>query len=288
MGRNGAGKSTLLRIIAGTLEATAGTVTTVGRGCGVLELGTGFHADYSGRENICLGGLYLRLSRREIDAGCRSNRVQRARRIHRPAVPPLFERHAGPSRSQCVATCVDPDILMIDEALSVRDPRFQLKSFDRIRNFRRRGETILVVSRSINQLVSVSDRALLLDRGRVVMDGEPNAVGSAYYEHGASPGTLGARRYGGAASRFVSASAGIGISVRGPRAVHAQIPSLGLGRCLHWDETLYFATSDNSPPTTNGRKYTLLVPAPAAAKRLERVDAISIQPEAKPLCAEPR
>src|SRR5207253_4705239 len=114
-----------------------------------------------------------------------------------------------------VATCVDPDILIIDEALSVGDARFQLKSFDRMREFKRRGKAVLVVSHSINQLVSICDRAILLDRGRLLMDGDPNAVGNAYHEllfgppgSGASVNTAVAptdreHRYGDGAAKII-------------------------------------------------------------------------------------
>jgi lipopolysaccharide transport system ATP-binding protein len=182
MGRNGAGKSTLLRIIAGTLDATAGSVTTLGRVAAILELGTGFHADYSGRENIYLGGLCLGLGRREIDA--RIAEVIAFAELEAFIDQPFRTYSSGMQARLAfgVATCVDPDILIIDEALAVGDARFQLKSFDRIREFKRRGKTIVLVSHSINQLVSICDRAILLDHGQLLMDGDPNAVGNAYHE----------------------------------------------------------------------------------------------------------
>ena len=171
-----------MRLIAGTLDATAGTVTTSGRIAAILELGTGFHPDYSGRENIYLGGLCLGLQVKEIDA--RVAEVIEFSELEEFIDQPFRTYSSGMQARLAfsVATCVDPDILIIDEALSVGDARFQLKSFDRMREFKRRGKSIIVVSHSINQLVSICDRAILLERGRVLMDGNPNTVGNAYHE----------------------------------------------------------------------------------------------------------
>ncbi|MCZ8035995.1 MAG: ABC transporter ATP-binding protein [Novosphingobium sp.] len=182
MGRNGAGKSTLLRIVAGTLDATSGSVETYGRISAILELGTGFHPEYTGRENVFLGCLCLGLKRREITERF-DDIVSFAELwdfIDRP-----FRTYSSGMQARltfAVATCVDPDILIVDEALGVGDARFQLKSFARIRDFKRRGKSILLVSHNMNQLVSVCDHAVLLDAGRVIDQGDPNLVAKRYHE----------------------------------------------------------------------------------------------------------
>lgn len=183
LGRNGAGKSTLLRLIAGTLEATSGAVETGGgRVAAILELGTGFHPEYSGRDNVLLGGLCLGLTRQEVAA--RLDEIVDFAELE-DVIDQPFRTYSSGMQARltfAVATSVDADILIIDEALSVGDARFSLKSFDRIQAFRRQGKAILLVSHDINTVNSFCDQALLLEHGRLIASGEPKAVGHQYHQ----------------------------------------------------------------------------------------------------------
>lgn len=182
LGRNGAGKSTLLRIIAGTLDSSAGTVDVDGRIAAILELGTGFHPEYSGRENVYLGGMCLGLSRTEIKS--KFDEIVAFAELEDFIEQPFRTYSSGMQArlTFSVATSVDPDILIVDEALSVGDARFALKSFDRIRQFARANKSILFVSHDINQVMTFCDEAILLEHGEVFARGDPREVGNIYHQ----------------------------------------------------------------------------------------------------------
>ncbi len=170
IGKNGAGKSTLLKIVTGTLMSDdGGTRDVSGRIAALLELGTGFHPEMSGRENVYLSGAVIGLSVDEIDqlyddivafAGVEAF-MEKPVKTYSSG---MFMRLAF-----AVATCVEPDILIIDEALSVGDGAFARKSFDRIMQFREAKKTILFCSHSLYQVEKICDRVIWLDQGRIQM-----------------------------------------------------------------------------------------------------------------------
>jgi len=176
IGLNGSGKSTLLQIIAGTLAPTAGRVEVHGRIAALLELGSGFNPEFTGRENVFLGATILGLGRREIEA--RFQQIADFAEIGEFIEQPVKTYSSGMQvrLAFSVTTAIVPDILIVDEALSVGDAYFQHKCFAQIRKFREQGTTLLFVSHDPGAVKSLCDRAILLDAGRAIRDDAPDAV----------------------------------------------------------------------------------------------------------------
>ena len=180
IGVNGAGKSTLLKIITGTTQPTAGSVQVQGRVAALLELGMGFHPDFTGRQNAFMAGQLLGLSVDEV-ARCMPAIEAFAEigdYIDRPVR--MFSSGMQMRLAFSVATALRPDVLIVDEALSVGDAYFQHKCFDRIRAFREQGTTLLIVSHDRGAIQSLCDRAVLLEGGFVIKDGNPQEVMDFY------------------------------------------------------------------------------------------------------------
>jgi lipopolysaccharide transport system ATP-binding protein len=180
VGRNGAGKSTLLQLICGTLTPTSGSVAVQGRVAALLELGAGFNPDFTGRENIYLNASILGLSIEAIDARYEDIVEFSGIRdfIHQPVKTYSSGMYVRLAFS--IATSVDPDILIIDEALSVGDGAFARKSFDRIMRLKEKGATILFCSHSMYQIEALCTRALWLEKGQIQLAGHPSTVVAAY------------------------------------------------------------------------------------------------------------
>lgn len=180
VGRNGSGKSTLLQLICNTLTPTAGEVTVNGRIAALLELGAGFNPEFSGRENVFMSAAIMGISEAEIAA--RYDEIVEFSGIRDFIDQPVKTYSSGMyvRLAFSVATSVEPDILVIDEALSVGDGEFARRSFERIMALKRAGKTILFCSHSMYQVEALCDRALWLAHGRVAADGEPAQVVAAY------------------------------------------------------------------------------------------------------------
>ncbi|HEY1226427.1 MAG TPA: ABC transporter ATP-binding protein [Ramlibacter sp.] len=180
IGINGAGKSTLLKLITGTAQPTTGTVWMEGRVAALLELGMGFHPDFTGRQNVYMAGQLLGMGVDEITALMPD--IEAFAEIGDYMDQPVRVYSSGMQMRVAfsVATARRPDILIVDEALSVGDAYFQHKSFDRIRKFREQGTTLLLVSHDKQAIQSVCDRAILLDGGRLAKQGKPEEIMDYY------------------------------------------------------------------------------------------------------------
>ena len=182
VGRNGSGKSTLLQMLAGTLTPTEGDIRVDGRIAALLELGSGFNPDFTGRENVYLNGAILGLSRGEVDA--RLDDILAFADIGEFIDQPIRNYSSGMvvRLAFAVQAQVQPQLLIIDEALAVGDARFQAKCFARLKQLKADGVSILLVSHSADQIVQHCDHALLLDGGRLVQAGKPRDVVNRYYD----------------------------------------------------------------------------------------------------------
>ena len=180
IGINGAGKSTLLKLITGTAQSSTGQVNISGRVAALLELGMGFHPDFTGRQNAIMAGQLLGMTAQEVIN--LMPQIEAFAEIGEYIDSPVRVYSSGMQMRLAfsVATVKRPDVLIVDEALSVGDAYFQHKSFERIREFRNLGTTLLIVSHDKAAIQSICDRAILLEGGRLSKEGTPEEVMDYY------------------------------------------------------------------------------------------------------------
>lgn len=182
LGLNGAGKSTLLKVIAGVMKATEGSVTTKGKIVPLLELGAGFDKQYTGKENIYLYGAVLGYSKSFIDE--KYDEILEFSELGSFIDVPLKNYSSGMKARLgfSVATVVDPEILILDEVLSVGDAKFRKKSEKKIMSMFDKGVTVLFVSHSLEQVRRLCDKAILLEKGRLIASGNVDEVAEIYLQ----------------------------------------------------------------------------------------------------------
>ena len=180
VGQNGAGKSTLLKMITGTLRPSEGYIRTHGRVAAILELGMGFNGELTGRQNVIHSAGLMGFTHAQISAAMGD--IEAFAEIGEYFDKPMRVYSSGMQMRVAfsVATAFRPEILIVDEALSVGDAYFQHKSFDRIREFQRQGTSLLIVSHDKAAIQSLCDRAILLEQGRVLQDGLPQDIMDYY------------------------------------------------------------------------------------------------------------
>ncbi|BAE74392.1 Teichoic acids export ATP-binding protein TagH [Sodalis glossinidius str. 'morsitans'] len=182
VGVNGAGKSTLLKLLTGTTQPTEGKIDVQGRVAALLELGMGFHPDFSGRQNVFMSGLMQGLTRDALTA--LMPEIEKFADIGEYIDRPVRIYSSGMQMrlAFAVATATRPDVLIVDEALSVGDSRFQAKCYARIAEFKRQGTTLLLVSHSAGDIVKHCERTIFLKDGHIEMDGSARDVTNRYLD----------------------------------------------------------------------------------------------------------
>ncbi len=210
IGRNGSGKTTLLSLIAGIITPTCGRVEAGGRVASLLELGAGFHPDFTGRENVYLNGSLYGLKRKTIDE--RFDEIVAFAELERFISLPVRTYSSGMYMRLgfAVAAHIDADVLLLDEVFAVGDEEFQRKCFGKIFEFKQRGGTIVFVSHDAASVERLCERAVLLRNGRVELDGSTQEAIARYHrlladERDPAERAAGLREYGSGEARIVEA-----------------------------------------------------------------------------------
>lgn len=180
IGVNGSGKSTLLKLMTKIIYPNKGYIKTNGKLTSLLELGAGFHPDFSGRENIYFNASIFGLTKKEIDA--RLDKIIAFSELEEFIDNPVRTYSSGMylRLAFSVAINVDADILLIDEILAVGDQHFQEKCYDRLEELKREGKTIVIVTHSLDVVKNFCDRAIWINDGKIKLDGDPNIVVDTY------------------------------------------------------------------------------------------------------------
>lgn len=237
IGVNGAGKSTLLKLITGTTQPTTGAVTVQGRVAALLELGMGFHPDFTGRQNAVMAGQLVGLSAQTMHTLMPAVESFAEIGAYMDAPVRVYSSGMQMRLAFAVATCQRPDVLIVDEALSVGDAYFQHKSFERIRSFARQGTTLLLVSHDKAAIQAICERAILLDAGQVRLQDKPEAVMDAYNALIAEAGQRSLRqvRTAGGAVQTVSGTGEAGvesIALCDAQGAETEVVGVGDAVCL--------------------------------------------------------
>ena len=182
LGRNGSGKSTLLQLLCGVLPPTEGTVKVNGRISALLELGAGFSPQFTGRENVYMNGAIMGFTKEEMDD--RFDAIAGFADIGEFIDQPVRTYSSGMyvRLAFSVAINVDPDILIVDEALAVGDAKYQAKCFRKFEEFKKKNKTILFVTHSTEQIVRHCDKAILINDGKKVSEGKPRDISNHYMD----------------------------------------------------------------------------------------------------------
>lgn len=198
IGRNGAGKSTILKILSKITDPTSGRAEIRGRISSLLEVGTGFHPDLTGRENVYLNATILGMKKREVDA--KFTDIVEFSGVGKFIDTPVKRYSSGMKvrLAFSVAAHLEPEILVVDEVLSVGDADFQKKCLNKMENIGQEGRTVLFVSHSMSSITRLCDRAILLEQGRIAADGPAQHIVSAYMTAGS--GTTAVREWRGSAA----------------------------------------------------------------------------------------
>lgn len=259
IGDNGSGKSTLLKCIAGILQPDAGTITARGRMAALLEVGSGFHPELSGRDNVYLNGSILGMSRKEIDA--KFDEIVDFSGVEQFIDQPVKNYSSGMyvRLGFSVAINVDPEILLVDEVLAVGDAAFQDKCTEKFAEFGREGRTVVVVSHSMPSLRNMCDQVAWLDHGTLVETGTAKPILERYLDHSrvdARTGSHGETRWGSAEAEIVevevlrgglpvvSARTGEEVTVRIRYDAHQRVEQPVFGLALESHDGVYLWASN--------------------------------------------